>query len=71
MSLLLQTTVISIPLNTILIMKYYNPLVDKKPVEVKIIQYHKDRVEITRDLNGNAGFWINKKELIIDKVAGC
>ena len=52
-------------------MKYYNPLVDKKPVEVKIIQYHKDRVEITRDLKGNAGFWINKKELIIDKVAGC
>ena len=52
-------------------MKYYNHLVDKEPVEVKIIQYHKDRVEITRDLNGNAGFWINKKELIIDKVAGC
>ena len=45
-------------------MKYYNPLVDKKPTEIKVIQYHKDRVEITRDLNSNAGFWINKNELI-------
>jgi hypothetical protein len=47
-------------------MKYYNSLVDKKPVTIKIIQYHKDRVEITRDLNGLAGFWVNRKELIID-----
>ena len=30
-------------------MKYYNKLVDKEPVEVKIIQYHKERVEITKD----------------------
>jgi hypothetical protein len=52
-------------------MKYYNALVDKEPVEIKIIQRHKDRVEITRNLNGNAGFWINKKELIINKVASC
>ena len=52
-------------------MKYYNHLVDKKPVEVKIIQSHKHRVEITRYLNGDAGFWINKKELIIDKVSEC
>ena len=45
-------------------MKYFNILVDKEPVEVKIIQYHKDRVEITRNLEGKAGFWVNKKELI-------
>lgn len=49
------------------LMKYYNPLVDKEPVEIKILQYRnkdKDRVEITRDLNGKAGFWVNTKELI-------
>jgi len=45
-------------------MKYQNILIDKETVEVKIIQYHKDRVEITRDLNGKAGFWVNKNELI-------
>jgi len=45
---------------------YYNPLVDKEPVEVKILQYRnkeKDRVEISRDFNSNAGFWVNTKEL--------
>lgn len=45
-------------------MKYYNPLVDKEPIEIKVIQYHKERVEITRDLKGNAGFWVNKNELL-------
>lgn len=45
-------------------MKYFNPLIDKEPVEVKIIQAHKSRVEISRDLNGKAGFWVNKKELL-------
>ncbi len=45
-------------------MKYYNPLVDKEPIEVKVIQYSKNRVEITRDLQGSAGFWVNINELI-------
>lgn len=45
-------------------MKYFNPLVDREPVEIKVIQYHKERVEITRYLDGKAGFWINKNELI-------
>ncbi len=45
-------------------MKYQHPLIDKEPVEVKIIQMTKDKVEITRDLNGEAGFWVNKSELI-------
>lgn len=42
---------------------YYNPLVDKEPVEVKVLQEHKGRVEISRDFNSNAGFWVNKSEL--------
>jgi len=46
---------------------YFNPLVDKHPVPVKIIQevkrkdYHK--IEINRDFNGRAGFWVNPSEL--------
>ncbi len=45
-------------------MKYFNPLVDNAPVEIKIIQEHKERIEITRNLQGKAGFWINKSELL-------
>lgn len=45
-------------------MKYFNPLVDKAPIEVYLIQENKDRIEISRTPNAKAGFWVNKKELL-------
>jgi hypothetical protein len=41
-------------------MKYFNPLVDKEPIDVFVIQEHKERIEISRTSNAKAGFWINK-----------
>jgi len=36
-------------------MKYYNPLIDKAPVEIKVIQMidRRGRCEITRDLESS------------------
>ena len=47
-------------------MLYKHPIIDDFPVKIKILQLHqkRGRVEITRDLNGNAGFWVNIEELI-------
>lgn len=51
---------------------YYKGTIDKFPVKVKIIQIRKrksntgediSRVEISRDFNSNAGFWVDMKEL--------
>ena len=43
---------------------YQDSLVDKEPLEVKVIQRHKSLAEITRNLEGNAGFWVEEKQLI-------
>ena len=47
-------------------MLYYNKFVDDKPVPVKIIQIHekRGRVEISRNIESKAGFWVNISELI-------
>ncbi len=44
------------------ILLYFDPLVDKEPVDVKVIQYNekKKSLEITRNLAGTAGFWVNE-----------
>jgi hypothetical protein len=36
---------------------YFDALVDSEPVDVKVIQRHKGCVEVSRDLDSNAGFW--------------
>jgi hypothetical protein len=36
---------------------YFDALVDSEPVDVKVIQRHKGKVEVSRDLDSNAGFW--------------
>jgi hypothetical protein len=35
---------------------YFDALVDSEPVDVKVIQRHKGCVEVSRDLDSNAGF---------------
>ncbi len=44
------------------VLLYFDPLVDKEPVDVKVIQYNekKKSLEITRNLAGNSGFWVNE-----------
>jgi hypothetical protein len=37
---------------------YFDALVDSEPVDVKVIQRHKGCVEVSRDLDSNAGFWV-------------
>lgn len=52
------------------ILLYFDPLVDNEPVDVKVIQYNekKKSVEITRNLTGNAGFWVNENSNKFIKV---
>lgn len=52
------------------ILLYFDTLVDNEPVDVKVIQYNekKKSVEITRNLTGNAGFWVNENSNKFIKV---
>jgi hypothetical protein len=47
---------------------YFDALVDSEPVDVKVIQRHKGCVEVSRDLDSNAGFWVSEKSIKFIKV---
>lgn len=45
---------------------YFDKNLDKAPVPVKLIQENlrRGRVEVSRELDGEAGFWINRNQLL-------
>jgi hypothetical protein len=47
---------------------YFDALVDSEPVDVIVIQRNKGRIEISRNLNSNAGFWVSEKSSKFIKV---
>lgn len=48
---------------------YYDKNIDESPVPVKIFQTGSKgkRVEISRDFNSEAGFWVDTNQLMVEK----